>query len=144
MALIPRAPAERIPHFVNAVCTAIDDIGYHNSSYGGVDYRRRQLKFTFETDKMDADGEVLEVSRVFNWRMQRCASLRKAIHSWLGHRLSQDEVRDFDLWCLLNAHCRIKLVPASDTRYRKWDIEKIKPPLKKRGRTTTPATTTSK
>ena len=134
MALIPRTklpkpPKARVTHYVNAVCVGIEELGVHDAWYGS----KERLLFKFKTDEREPTGEPLVLTRVYNSDLHKWSSLRRDVETWLGHKLNRDELAEFSVWDLEDAPCRIKIAPAADSvRNRLWDIEKIKPPLKKR------------
>ena len=107
------------PGNVQAVCTAVRDIGMQQDKSGKISHKIIivwEILQTIKTGKFA--GKRMVQSSHYNASMYDTAYLRKDIESWRGRPFaSEEEALRFDLEKLIGKNCLLNLVKSDDGRY---------------------------
>jgi hypothetical protein len=96
-------PADTYP----AVCVGVFDLGTQETAFGA----KRQVRIMWEIDCDKSDGSHHTVSQTYTPSLNVKANFRKLIESWLGRKLSDDEVKNgYDVGKLLGQPCQLQVL----------------------------------
>ncbi len=94
-----------------ARCCAVVDLGLQHVEWQGQrkDQEKVLLMFEFPTERIEVDGEDKPrwLSVRYTVSLNEKAGLRKALDAWRGKPMTAEELRGFNIGCLLNAPCMI-------------------------------------
>lgn len=121
---------------VNAVCSAVYDIGLQPNNFGGDP--QHQIVVYFETDRKyqsKEDGKVhpLKLFKSYNINLKKFnkgSNLFKDMKSWFGEAMTDEKMKGFDLEKLVNNCCVLDIVD-KDGKSKNFNIVAILPPVKK-------------
>jgi hypothetical protein len=93
------------------VCTAIIDLGSHESEYMGTAKVNRKIRILWETaEKMD-DGRNFQVQADFNFSTYKDSKLIQLLNGWRGVPFTPEDLKDgFDFHKLLGKGCVLSLI----------------------------------
>jgi hypothetical protein len=116
MAIIAKAGADFVPapegsH--SAVCVDVVDLGELELTFNGLTERKHVVRFVWQIDENMENGKPFTVSRRFTKTLHKKAALRAAIESWRGRKLTEAELRGFDLEGQIGSPGLLNVVHAS-------------------------------
>lgn len=98
---------ERVePGLHHAVCSHVVDMGLHETKYGF----KRKVAFCFELAEKMTDGRPFMQSTQFTASLNEKALLRQQLESWRGSRLTDDEIKGFDIERLVGVNAMLSIV----------------------------------
>src|SRR5215472_2508299 len=97
----------------SAVCVDVVDLGVLELTFNGITERKHMVRFVWQIDENMENGKPFTVSRRFTLSLHKKAALRAAIESWLGRKLTEAELRWFDLEDLISSACLLNVVHAA-------------------------------
>ena len=104
----------------HAVCIAVIELGtVYNERY---EKNNHEVMFTWELPEerieMTREDETVSMpmvtSQKYTISLHEKANLRKAMESWLGRKLTFDELQGFDLKSMLNKNCMLQIVHSTN------------------------------
>lgn len=97
-----------------ARCCGVIDLGLQHTEYQGQkkDQEKVLLMFEFPTERIETeDGDKPRwLSVRYTVSLNEKAGLRKALDSWRGKPMTAEELKGFNIGCLLNAPCMITVI----------------------------------
>lgn len=97
-----------------ARCCGVIDLGIQHVEWQGQskDQEKVMLMFELPTERIEIDGEDKPrwLSIRYTVSLHEKAGLRKTLDAWRGKPMSPEELRGFNIGCLLNAPCMLTVV----------------------------------
>jgi len=90
-----------------AVCVDVVDLGIVDGQFGP----RHKVRIVWQLEDVSPDdGKRFLVSQMFTLSLNEKANLRKTLETWRSKKLSQDDLKGFDLEKLIKANCQLQII----------------------------------
>jgi hypothetical protein len=76
-----------------AICSHLVDLGIQDGQFG----QKKQCALIFELDEKREDGKSFQVAKTYNESLNIKSNLRHDLENWRGQKLTEEEVKGFDL-----------------------------------------------
>ena len=97
-----------------ARCCAVIDLGLQHIEWQGQKKEQEKVMLMFElpTERIEVDGEDKPrwLSVRYTVSLNEKAGLRKTLDAWRGKPMTADELKGFNIGCLLNSPCMLTVV----------------------------------
>lgn len=97
-----------------ARCCGVIDLGLQHIEWQGQhkDQEKVMLMFELPTERIEVEGEDKPrwLSVRYTVSLNEKAGLRKALDAWRGKPMTAEELKGFNIGCLLNAPCMLTVV----------------------------------
>lgn len=118
-----------------ARCCAVIDLGLQHVEWQGQkkDQEKVMLMFELPTERITVDDEDKPrwLSVRYTVSLNEKAGLRKALDAWRGKPMTAEELKGFNIGCLLNAPCMLTVVNKEGTNGNLYaNIGSIGKPMK--------------
>jgi hypothetical protein len=124
-----RPPAGMFP----AICYRIIDLGTQPVTFQGETKNKHQILISWELHDEDTtmkDGRPMAMQKRYTLSMHEKASLRLMLESWRGKKMSDDEIRNFDIENLLGQVCYMSIVESEKNGTTYANIASVNKPPK--------------
>lgn len=117
-----------------ARCCAVIDLGLQHIEWQGQkkDQEKVLLMFELPTERITVDGEDKPrwLSVRYTVSLSEKAGLRKALDAWRGKPMTPEELKGFNIGCLLNAPCMLTVINKESNGNVYANIGSIGKPMK--------------
>lgn len=109
---------EKIPSGTHqAVCTAVHDIGYQQTTYNGEQKTQHKIVVVWEVNERISEGKFagqrFVISKKYTLSLHEKSTLRKDLASWRGRDFTDDELGKFDLEKLRGVNCLLSITEST-------------------------------
>jgi|GEM_PF-557728 len=117
-AKLPPLPGGTYP----AICIGVADVG--DQFYQQYENTSRKVAFTFEIpSEADGSGNPRQLTKYYTFSDSKKSKMRPLLNSWTNKNMSEQEMREFDLFSLIGSSCLINISITKDRQYN--DIEAV-------------------